>query len=167
MRLTGVCFQCVHFGCSAMNSHKIYKYPRGITKVAKTSICLACFDVAADMGMEASAVVDRKLEVLELPDECVVEFPDEGPVVDEFGVGSAVVDRKLEVLGLPDECVVELPDEGPVVDEFGVGSAVVERKLEVLELPDECVVELPGEGPVVDEFGVGSAVVERKLEVPC
>ena len=46
---------------------------------------------------------------LELPDECVVELPDEGPVVDEFGVGSAVVERKLEVLELPDELeLVEL-----------------------------------------------------------
>merc|ERR1712066_1155275 len=127
MRLTGVCFRCVLFGRSALNSHKIYKYPRGITKVAKTSISPACFDEAADMGMEASAVVDRKLEVLELPDECVVEFPDDGPVVDEFGVGSAVVDRKLEVLELPDELeLVELPAEcavvvvAVVVDEFSV-----------------------------------------------
>merc|ERR1712039_1008535 len=107
---------------SAMNSHKVYEYPRGITKVVKTSMSLACLDVAADMGLEGSVVVDRKPEVLELPEECVVELPDEGPVVDKFGVeGSAVVERKLEVLELPGNLelveleLVKLPADGAVV----------------------------------------------------
>ena len=49
-------------------------------------------------------------------DECVVEFPDEGPVVDECAEGSAVVEGKLEVLGSPDEMEqVKLPAECTVV----------------------------------------------------
>ena len=58
-------------------------------------------------------------------DECVVEFPDEGSVVDECAEGSAVVERKLEVLELPGELeLVEL--------ELG--------ELELVELPGECAV---------------------------
>jgi len=117
-------------------SQTLYKYPRGITKVVKTSMSLACLDVAADMGLEGSAVVDRKLEVLELPDECVVELPDEGPVVDEFGVGSAVVERKLEVLELPDELeLVELPAECAVVV-----VAVVVDEFSMVESPRKAIV---------------------------
>merc|ERR1712048_779434 len=80
-------------------SHKPYKYPRGVTTVVKTSMSMACLDVAPDIGADGSAVVDRKLEVVELPDECavvkvVVELPDECAVVkvvvdvvaDEFSV---------------------------------------------------------------------------------
>merc|ERR1712190_302946 len=103
-----------------MNSQKPHRYSGAITKVVKTSMKLICLDVAADMGLEGSAVVDRKPEVLELPDECVVELPDEGPAVDEFGVeGSAVVERKLEVPELP--CELELVELELV--EFTAGCA--------------------------------------------
>ena len=57
-----------------------------------------------------------KLCVANILDECVVEFPDQGSVVDECAEGSVVVERKLEVLGSPDEMEqVKLPVECTVV----------------------------------------------------
>lgn len=42
---------------------------------------------------------------MELPNGCVVELPEEGPLVDEFGVRDpAVAERKLEAVELPDFC---------------------------------------------------------------
>merc|ERR1712048_349414 len=67
-------------------SHKPYKYPRGVTTVVKTSMSMACLDVAPDIGADGSAVVDRKLEVVELPDECAVVKVVVDVVFDEFSV---------------------------------------------------------------------------------
>ena len=64
-------------------------------------------------------------------DECVVEFPDQGSVVDECAEGSAVVEGKLEVLGSPDEMEqVKLPAECTVV----VAPEVIEKNLKTRNL---------------------------------